>query len=122
MPAPDQFAAARARRIRAEADEIATYAPGRRPTGTTTRRTVHVYDAYPLADMAEICQTAPGEGRLPLAGLLVITLLMIIGPIMSWLVMSVIDWQAVLDFIAPTAAQARNAGWVAISEGVGNGL
>lgn len=30
----------------------------------------------------------------------------------------VADWQAILDFIAPTAAQARDEGWTNIVEGL----
>lgn len=35
--------------------------------------------------------------------------------LLVWLIGN-IDWQAAQDFAAPTAAQARDAGWVAISE------
>ncbi|REF69619.1 hypothetical protein [Paracoccus versutus] len=35
--------------------------------------------------------------------------------LLVWLI-GHIDWQAAQDFAAPTAAQARDAGWVAISE------
>ena len=37
------------------------------------------------------------------------------GAAMIWLI-GHFDWQAAQDFAAPTAAQARDAGWVAISE------
>lgn len=34
-----------------------------------------------------------------------------------WLVVR-LDWTSVIDFIAPTAKQAREAGWVTVSEGL----
>ncbi len=44
--------------------------------------------------------------------------------VLFWLIgASIVLWpylpsaQAVIDFVAPTAAQARDAGWVALSEG-----
>lgn len=117
MPAPDQLTAVRARRIRAEADEIVLRDGWRRPTGGTTRRSVHVHDAYPMADMAEIIHD-PECGRLPMIGLLSLAMLLILITIAAWLVLTTIDWQAVLDFIAPTAAQARDLGWTVIAEGL----
>ncbi|WP_288951550.1 hypothetical protein [uncultured Paracoccus sp.] len=59
-------------------------------------------------------------GRLPIAWVnlliwLCVVVLVLIGFVLGWSAAAV-DWRDVLDFIAPTAAQARDAGWVTISE------
>ena len=45
----------------------------------------------------------------------IIAALAILGFLLGWLIGST-GFPALLDFIAPTAAQARQLGWVAISE------
>lgn len=119
MLANDQLAGASTRRIRAEADEITLRA--------AHRRRPPVLDAqpaprpYPIADMAEIVHD-PENGRLPLIGvlglLMVLIVLFIAAAGLILIGFSAIDWGAAMDWIAPTAAQARDAGWVALSEGL----
>ncbi len=108
MPATNPLTAARAR---AEADEIASRAPHRRPVP------VRVHGAYPLADMAEIAHD-PEDGRLPLIGVLLTAMLVLVLIVALWLILSSVDWRPMLDFISPTAAQARDTGWVEIMEGL----
>lgn len=104
--------AARMRRIQAEADEIAFRTPGRRPGS------VPVY-AYAVDDFQTQIDTDKG---LPWAWAVFfisigIVLLVLIGFILGQL-LGLLDWRSVADFIAPTAAQARDTGWVALTEGL----
>ena len=55
---------------------------------------------------------------LPMIGVLLTTLLFIVVMVGLWLIFRSIDWMLILDFIAPTAARARGAGWVAVVEGL----
>lgn len=134
------FAAAAARRASAEADEIAMR------SGQMSRRRVPVYDVhgYPAlksggGDGMLRIQGVPEAGprfqiddfamgmadeddRQPIAwGVvflwLAIALVLLIGFVFGWLIGSIGSWADARDFIAPTAAQARDLGWVALSEG-----
>ena len=129
--------AATARRASAEADEIAMRAARMR------RRGVPVLDGYPALksggdDMLRI-QGVPEanlgfqvedfaagiwdqDDRRPIAwGVvflwLAIVLVLLVGFVFGWLIGSMWNWVEVADFVAPTAAQARDMGWVALSEG-----
>lgn len=140
MRANDQIAAARSRRIAAEADEIALRAAQHRGRC----RGVPIYDAhgYPTlksggGDMLRIHgvpEAGPGhragdmeavvfddDDRQPIAwGVvflwLAIALVLLIGFVLGWLIGSIGSWTDARDFIAPTAAQARDLGWIALSE------
>ncbi len=111
---PISFLDARRRRAEAEATEIALRAVHR-------RRGVPV---IPLISDGSVSAYQPGHlpmvrrivlfwaGAL-LGALVALALALLIG----W-VAGQVDWQAVQDFVSPTAAQARDTGWVALSEGV----
>ena len=60
--------------------------------------------------------------ELPMTGVLGVILLIIFSTVALYLIGRSLPWPAILDFIAPTAAQARNAGWVALTEGAGHGF
>jgi len=131
------FVAATARRASAEADEIAMR------SGRTLRRRVPVLDGYPALKSGgddvlrihgvpeanlgfQVEDFAAGiwdeDERRPIAwGVvflwLAIVLVLLVGFVFGWLIGSMWNWVEVADFVAPTAAQARDMGWVALSEG-----
>ncbi len=119
MLANDHLAAARARRIMTEADEIALRTARRDRQGVP----VHVYDGD---DPFQIFQTPQTDGigpeRMPVAWGLVfvwIGVLALVGlGFVLGLLIGTLDSQALLDVLSPTAAQARDAGWVTLSEGL----
>ncbi len=111
---PISFLDARRRRAEAEATEIALRAAHR-------RRGIPV-----IPFIADSPTSARQSGHLPmvwrivlfwvgalLAALVALALALLIG----WAAGQV-DGQAVQDFVSPTAAQARDTGWVALSEGL----
>ena len=55
---------------------------------------------------------------LPLIGVIATAILVAVATMGLILIATSIDWQAVRDFIAPTAAQARETGWQQIAEGL----
>ncbi|WP_313352795.1 hypothetical protein [Paracoccus sp. (in: a-proteobacteria)] len=111
---PISFLDARRRRAEAEATEIALRAAHR-------RRGIPV---IPL--IADSKAFARQSGHLSMIQVMVLfwicALLFALAALgMSLLIGWVsgqVDGQAVLDFVAPTAAQARDTGWVALSEGL----
>jgi len=67
-------------------------------------------------------QDDEAEGRKPWAWVGVFLWLGIVALVLAGFALGLligrIDASAALDFLAPTAAQARDAGWVAIAEGL----
>lgn len=63
-------------------------------------------------------ETEPDDGirDINLLASLAVIFLVMAAVFAAWLLLRDIDWRAVIDFVAPTAAQARDAGWVALSE------
>ncbi|MDF3606101.1 hypothetical protein PE067_08160 [Paracoccus sp. DMF-8] len=55
---------------------------------------------------------------LPLIGVIATAMLVVVATMGLILIAASIDWQAVADFIAPTAAQSRETGWQQIAEGL----
>lgn len=106
MLAKDTLSSAEFRRTKAEAAEIATRAAHLRPRPA-----------------ARVSRGAASPRRIPLTGALfglchLIALMLWLGAAIVgavWL-FDQISWQGLADFIAPTAAQARDTGWVALSE------
>lgn len=89
----------------------------------------HYYDDHPrpeeladhrTADRVPVLDAYYDDSRdgLPMIGVLLTTLLFIVVVVGLWLIARSIDWMLILDFIAPTAARARGAGWVAVVEGL----
>lgn len=146
-PRPD-LTATRARRIMAEADEVALRMDAQRRARQDRNNGVPVYDCdfwgddpvparqrcgawdrpalnavwqrdQLVADMT--AEEDQDRDRTPFAWALVflwIGVVVLVGlgfTLGLWL--GALDGQALLDFAAPTAAQARDAGWVALSEG-----
>ncbi|MFC3568384.1 hypothetical protein [Paracoccus simplex] len=106
-------ATARLASAEAEAEEIALRDAHRRPR-------VPVHDFCPTDDLAR--SIFDDEDRRPVAWAalfiwLGVVVLVLIGLGLGWVV-GAVDAQDMLDFLSPTAAQAREAGWVAISEGL----
>lgn len=62
-------------------------------------------------------ELAEPECRLTMIGSLAIIMLIVVAMMGLWVAAQAIDWGAALDFIAPTAAQARDTGWAALAEG-----
>lgn len=54
----------------------------------------------------------------PMIGVIATALLVAVATMGLILIATSIDWQAVRDFITPTAAQARETGWQQIAEGL----
>lgn len=52
----------------------------------------------------------------PMIGVIATALLVAVATMGLILIASSIDWQAVRDFIAPTATQARESGWQQLVE------
>ncbi|WJS86730.1 hypothetical protein [Paracoccus sp. TOH] len=99
------------RRAAAEADEIALRDAHRRPR-------VPVHDFCPTDSLAR--SIFDDEERRPVAwaGLFIwlgVAVLVLIGFALG-LAVGATDWRDALDFLSPTAAQARDAGWVSIAE------
>lgn len=141
----DALAAARTRRIFAEADEAALRFARMRRAGLVGREGVPVYDCdfwgedpvRPLGVFGRtqanatwqrdelVAAIAAEEGqdqdRTPAAWAMVflwIGVVVLVGlGVLIGLWLGSLDRQALLDLVAPTAAQARDAGWVALSEG-----
>lgn len=105
--------------ICAEADEIAMRAVHRRQDG------VPVHDFAPGGDPFVIYGVPEADGRgsdrRPIAwGVVFIwigVLVLKLAGMGLGLLVGRLDGQAVLDLLSPTAVQAREAGWVALSEG-----
>lgn len=63
-------------------------------------------------------QPDPDVGAcLPMTGVIAAAMLVAVTTVALILIATSIDWQAVMDFIAPTAAQARDTGWQQMAEG-----
>ncbi len=113
---------ARRRRAAAEAEEIALRAVHyRRGAGVP----VHDHAPDDLVRIHGVPEAGLGWGepdqRRPVSWAVVFVwlgavLLVILG-VGIGVLLGQIDWGAVLDVVAPTAVQAREAGWVALSEG-----
>ncbi|RDW14410.1 hypothetical protein [Paracoccus thiocyanatus] len=115
---------ARRRRADAEAQEIALRAAHRRRLDGVP---VHDYAPDDLVRIHGVPEAGLGWGEpdqpRPVSWALVfiwigVVALVILGVGLGWLV-GRMDPQSVMDFLSPTAAQARDAGWVALSEGSG---
>lgn len=52
----------------------------------------------------------------PVIGVIAVAMLVSIIATGLVLIATAIDWRAVIDFASPTAAQAREAGWAAMTE------
>ncbi|WP_287882707.1 MULTISPECIES: hypothetical protein [Paracoccus] len=111
---------ARRRRAAAEADEIALRAVHRRQDG------VPVHDFAPGGDPFVIYGVpeadGPGSGRRPIAWGAVFIWIWVVAVVLfglglGWMI-GQLDGKAMLDLLSPTAVQAREAGWVSISEGL----
>lgn len=141
----DYLATTQARRIMAEADEVALRMAAQQRARQERREGVPVYDCdfwgddpvrplgvfgRPMANAAWqrdelVAAIAAEEGqdsdRTPAAWAMVflwcgVVVLVGMGVLIGlWL--GSLDRQALLDLIAPTAAQARDVGWAALSEG-----
>ncbi len=113
-------APARLRRAAAEADEIALRAVHRRQDG------VPVHDFAPGGDPFVIYGVpeadGPGSGRRPIAWGAVFIWIWVVAVVLfglglGWMI-GQLDGKTMLDLLSPTAVQAREAGWVSISEGL----
>lgn len=59
---------------------------------------------------------ADDDMRLPLVGVMCTVAIAVVLVLGLWLIGRAINWTLVMDIIAPTAAQARDTGWTAITE------
>ncbi|MDK8871515.1 hypothetical protein [Paracoccus sp. SSJ] len=111
---------ARLRRAAAEAGEIALRAVHRRQDG------VPVHDFAPGGDPFVIYGVpeadGPGSGRRPIAWGAVFIWIWVVAVVLfglglGWMI-GQLDGKTMLDLLSPTAVQAREAGWVSLSEGL----
>ncbi|WP_104492001.1 hypothetical protein [Paracoccus denitrificans] len=111
---------ARRRRAAAEADEIAVRAVHRRQDG------VPVHDFAPGGNPFVIYGVpeadGPGSGRRPIAWGAVFIWIWVVAVVLfglglGWMI-GQLDGKAMLYLLSPTAVQAREAGWVVLSEGM----
>ncbi|SFY23030.1 hypothetical protein SAMN04244548_03172 [Paracoccus pantotrophus] len=111
---------ARLRRAAAEADEIAVRDAHRRQDG------VPVHDFAPGGDPFVIYGVpeadGPGSGRRPIAWGAVFIWIWVVAVVLfglglGWMI-GQLDGKTMLDLLSPTAVQAREAGWVSLSEGL----
>lgn len=110
----------RRRRAAAEADEIAVRAVHRRQDG------VPVHDFAPGGDPFVIYGVpeadGPGSGRRPIAWGAVFIWIWVVAVVLfglglGWMI-GQLDGKTMLDLLSPTAVQAREVGWVSLSEGL----
>lgn len=111
---------AQLRRAAAEAEEIAVRAVHRRQDG------VPVHDFAPGGDPFVIYGVpeadGPGSGRRPIAWGAVFIWIWVVAVVLfglglGWMI-GQLDGKTMLDLLSPTAVQAREAGWVSLSERV----
>lgn len=126
MQTNDPLALIRMRRAKAEAQEIALRGAHRRPLHRANRDDDLIRvdglpemqgwdpEVEPMAHRLRTSCAACWTARLLLAGFVIFWI--IVATALVWRAMP--ERADILDLIAPTAAQARNSGWVAIVEGL----
>ncbi|ARC37552.1 hypothetical protein A6J80_15315 [Paracoccus yeei] len=73
----------------------------------------HMLGPLPVQDA---CRNDGRDGTRMLSVVL-LAILFVAAGLGLWLVVRSVDQSALLDFLAPTAAQARDLGWLALTEG-----
>ncbi|UFS64371.1 hypothetical protein LO749_09340 [Paracoccus denitrificans] len=110
----------RRRRAAAEADEIALRAVHRRQDGVPVHDFAPGGDPFVIYGVPEAA--GPGSGRRPIAWGAVFIWIWVVAVVLfglglGWMI-GQLDGKTMLDLLSPTAVQAREAGWVSISEGL----
>lgn len=126
MLAKDTLSSAEVRRTKAEAAEIAMRRAHLRP-----RPDAQVYegaDIQRILGISEVTGAAPAKKRSRSIGACISCWFMrtlVFAFVAFWLIVAwalaapaLPDTATIIDFIAPTAAQARDSGWVTLSEGL----